>query len=103
MKSLLWKLVKLNAICFVVLMVFLLLAEAASEGREPGPIAASAVILLIVYAIYANISTVVRARKEIAESIREGAIEAAARAIEFKEAANARVQERLEQRRNEER
>jgi len=100
MKSLLWTLVKVNAVSLGAMFAAIMIT---SGSYGPRPKFMIVLCICLAYLLYWNIKTIVKARKEIAEAVKDGAIEAAARAIEFKEAANARVQQRLEERRNQER
>lgn len=101
MKSLLWALLKLNLAAFILIGGFIVWL--GTQRGEPGGVMYAVLLGSIAYTAYLNIATVFRARRAITASVKDGAIEAAARAIEFKDAANARVQERLNERRIQER
>lgn len=93
----LWSLLKLNAIAFTLLFGFVFWLM--SDTREKPATSISMFLLAcIVYVVYLNVRAIYRARQEISTSLRDGAVNAAANAIEFRDAARARVNQRLEER-----
>ena len=98
MKNLLLSIVKLNTIALIVLLGFFILLERKTKGEANAVIALS-MAAYVIYIIYRNIRIIYQARQDISISLQDGAINAAATAIEFRDAARARVKERIEERR----
>jgi uncharacterized protein (DUF58 family) len=98
MKRLLWSLLKLNAIALALLLGFVFWLESTRGGR-PGVAMSFLMVAYVAYVLYLNVRAIYRARQEISASLQDGAVNAAASAIEFRDAARARVHDRLEERR----
>ncbi|MEO5794710.1 MAG: hypothetical protein ABIP34_06740 [Rhodoferax sp.] len=96
MKHFFWLLLKLNVVGIALLTFFGFLI--GNSGRDPGAAVFVPFLGCIVYLAYLNIRTVYRARQDIAASIQNGAVDVAASAIEFRNAAHARVNERIKER-----
>jgi hypothetical protein len=90
--------VKLNAIALAVLLVFISWLESTRRGK-PNTAIALFMAIYVIFIIYINIRIIYQARQDISISLRDGAINAAASAVEFRDAARARVNERVEERR----
>lgn len=98
MKRLLWSLLKINAIALTLFFGFALLLGSTRNVKPNAPLAIF-LAACVAYVFYLNVRTIYRARQEVSASLRDGAINAAANAIEIRDAARARVNERLEERR----
>lgn len=92
MKKLLWSIAKLNTIALAVFIGLISLIG------QPSAAIAFFMAAYVIYIIYLNVQIIYKSRQDISRSLRDGAINAAASAIEFRDAARARVNERIEER-----
>jgi len=96
MKSAIIALLKFNGtiiLVFLALMLYALMAEIQGPSIKMQGL----LILLLAAWTIGNIKIFIEKRREIISSVKKGTIEAAAAAIEFKEAANLRAQERIKE------
>ncbi len=100
MRSAIIALFKLNGTIILVFLALMLYAWAA-EIRGPSIKIQGLLILLLAAWIIGNIKIIIEKRREIISSVKKGTIEAAAAAIEFKETANLRAQERIKEKKPE--
>lgn len=99
MKSAIIAILKFNSVIAILFLGLLLFANQAGI-RGPSIKMAGLLVLLLIICILGNLKIAIGKRHEIITSIRKSTIEAAAATIEFKEAANLRAQERIEERKN---
>lgn len=99
MKSTIISILKFNSVIAILFLGLLLFAEQTGI-RGPSIKMAGLLVLLLIICILGNLKIAIEKRHEIITSIKRSAIEAAAATIEFKEAANLRAQERIEERKN---
>lgn len=81
----------------MLFVIYVLAFEKATFGYNPNALAIAAVFAILATWIVGNIAILLQRRKAIANSIKEGALDAAAAAIQFQEAAKKRAQERMEE------
>ncbi|MFN9584840.1 MAG: hypothetical protein ACK561_06550 [Pseudomonadaceae bacterium] len=96
MKSAIITLLKFNAKMGMLFFIFGLVFG-KFIGHRPNALALAAVFAILATWIVGNIAIFLRRRRAIANSIKEGALDAAAAAIQFQESAKRRAQERMEE------
>lgn len=96
MKNTIFALLKFNAIALAVLFIIGAIVTADANNRV-NPIVPSLMFLGI---LYWNIKIILTRRREIVDSVKNKVIDVAAASIELKDAASARVQERIKERQN---
>ncbi|WP_139205064.1 hypothetical protein [Ectopseudomonas oleovorans] len=99
MKSAIVAMLKFNGIILFIFLAIVLYVE-QSGIRPPSIKLTGLAVLLLAACVIGNIKIVIGKRNEIITSIKNGAIEAAAATIEFKETANLRAQERIKEKNN---
>ncbi len=91
-------LLKFNALMVGLMLVGVLTIETSSNGRAPDTAGMMIFAVLLLSAwFWGNLKIFIHNKSRIANSIKNGALDVAASAIQFKEAAKARAQERTEE------
>lgn len=97
MKNIFRSLLKFNLSAILVFFVFGVIVFLI-EPRSPNPKFAVILVLIFTWFIFGNLKVIYKERKTIVESLKNGSIEVAASAIEFKEKAAIRAKERMQER-----
>lgn len=98
MKLTIIALLKFNALMGALVFALVLIIESSSNGREPSATAMIFTLLILGAWVFWNLKIIINNRNRISNSIKNGALDVAATAIQFKEAAKARAHERAEER-----
>lgn len=93
----LFSLIKFNVFCALVTLGFMLYLDFYHINQSK-TIPTILALLFVLGWVLMNIKIIVSNRKRIAASVMDKSVDLAASAIEFKEAANARVKQRMEER-----
>lgn len=100
MKALFLSLLKFNFIVALAYGAWVLLVIAFKPFRYDGPEALfiALILLIIGWCVVGNLRIIIKSKKVIVDAVKDGSIEVAASALDFREAAAERVKQRRQER-----